>query len=203
MQKIDKHILVSSVLVVSESNPSRVLVVRNKKDLSKLAIPGGILEQGESVIDTAVRSLRDDTGLLLPSSALIPLTTLIVPNDGDSLWNSVFYSECSDSFDPFSAEASLDPHWSTFDELTMHGAYSQLNRETLSAYFKLKGIPSSAKGLANLDLKMSATIDLSDEPIQSVRESIKWALSSAIGNGLITGHSSAEVIEYSVDVSVS
>ena len=203
MQKIGIHVLVSTVLVVSESNPSRVLVVRHKKIPKMLVIPGGKSEQGESCLDTAVRELREETGVHLSSSALIPLTTLIEVEDGVSYWNSVYYSECLDTFDPISAETALDPHWTTLDELTEHGAYSSFNREVLSAYFKLKGIPSSAKNIANLELTVTATIDLADESVQSVKESIKWALSSAIGNGLITGHSSAEVIEYSSDVLVS
>lgn len=57
----EKH-FTASVIIVSEENPKRVLLVHHKKHNNWLQ-PGGHIEQFENPIETAIRETKEETGI--------------------------------------------------------------------------------------------------------------------------------------------
>lgn len=57
----EKH-FTASVWILNKSNPKKMLLVHHKK-LGKWQQPGGHIEQFENAIETAVREVKEETGL--------------------------------------------------------------------------------------------------------------------------------------------
>lgn len=134
------HILVSSGFITSKQNPNKVLVVRRKSNPQLIAIPGGKTDPAESSLDTVIREVLEETGVLLEKDKVVPLTVLIECENSKSYWDTVFYAEIDENTPLVTEEAVMDPHWVTFDELISKGAYPEFNKNCLLKLKEARGL---------------------------------------------------------------
>ena len=61
-------------VLIHESNGSgRVLATSRRNDNTQWGFPGGKVDPGESDVQAAVRELKEETGLTVPVSSLVPV----------------------------------------------------------------------------------------------------------------------------------
>jgi 8-oxo-dGTP diphosphatase len=83
---IDDHLLKYAV-IASENNDGNIFVRQHHR--TTWEIPGGRREQGETIEETALRELLEETGAL--KSSLIPVSEYSVTHEGKTTWGRLFF----------------------------------------------------------------------------------------------------------------
>lgn len=68
---MEKVILTNMCMILDEKHQRVVIQNRRKKDWSGYAFPGGHVEQGEAIVPSVIREMREETGLEIGKIQLI------------------------------------------------------------------------------------------------------------------------------------
>ena len=99
----------------------RVLMIRRGKAprLGQWSLPGGAQSVGETVFETAVREVREETGLAVEPTGIVTVVDAITPDaDGRVHFHYTLVevaAECAGG-DPVCADDALEACWATPDE---------------------------------------------------------------------------------------
>jgi len=79
--------IVPSANVIAVNNQGEILMIR-RTDNDNWAVPGGGMDLGESIIDTAVRETREETGIICEITGLVGIYTnprhvILYTNNGE------------------------------------------------------------------------------------------------------------------------
>ena len=85
-----KRIVLNGSLVIIENKDGKILMQKRTYPKGKWGLPGGLMELGESTVETAVREVREETNLTVENLKLLGVYsgkdfsgTLMI-NDGES-----------------------------------------------------------------------------------------------------------------------
>lgn len=118
------------VLVFNEID--EVLSASRRHRPEALGLPGGKVDEGESVVDAAMRELWGETGISLCHEDLIPLYS-----SGDGTGFGVHTFMCVKTIasnDIIQREPDILVQWVHHERLITESPFSQYNKEILDAY---------------------------------------------------------------------
>ena len=145
----------SSAIVIHEG---RYLLIRRGRPPAKdlFAFPGGRGEPGESPAETALRELREETGLEGEDPALF--ATYALPSDGGGYFLSVFLVRCRDVAGATALDDAIELGWFAAADIDAIGVPESVAEciARLETMRQSQGTPD--KGLAKPDdsaLKMA------------------------------------------------
>jgi 8-oxo-dGTP diphosphatase len=110
--------LIASTGLIFNEDKSMVLGVSRKDDKTKFGLPGGKVDEGETMYEALVRELKEETGL-----DVIKAVPIYFREDG--VYVTVVYLISEYSGDIYTEEVGV-VKWVTFEELK-HGAFSEYN----------------------------------------------------------------------------
>lgn len=117
-------VILTGTSVVVRNEGGQILFQR-RSDNGLWSLPGGMLEMGDSLEDTARREVFEEVGITVQSLALLgvvsgPECFYRYPN-GDEVWNVtvVFQSEPI-AQNPTAKDESLEARWSTFASMQLN-----------------------------------------------------------------------------------
>ena len=102
-----------TVLCLLHQNGQYLLQDRVKKDWQGFTLPGGHVEQGESIVDAVVREMKEETGLTIRNPRLCGVKHF--PIDGGRC--IVFLFEAKQYEGELSSSDEGKMHWINIDEL--------------------------------------------------------------------------------------
>lgn len=114
--------VVPSANVVVTDDAERVLVI-HRTDNGNWALPGGALDLGESLVQTAVREVREETGIDCEITGLVGIYTdpkhvILYTSDGEVRQEfSVLFTARAVGGEPTPSDESRDVVWVPRDEL--------------------------------------------------------------------------------------
>ncbi len=99
----------------------RVLLIRRGKAprLGQWSLPGGAQSVGETVFETAVREVREETGLEVVPTGIVTVVDAITPDaEGRVHYHYTLVEVAAESAagDPICADDALEACWATADE---------------------------------------------------------------------------------------
>ncbi|WP_109111430.1 NUDIX hydrolase [Azospirillum sp. TSO35-2] len=99
----------------------RVLLIRRGKAprLGQWSLPGGAQSVGETVFETAVREVREETGLAVVPTGIVTVVDAITPDDEGRVhfhYTLVEVAAESAEGEPVCADDALEACWATPDE---------------------------------------------------------------------------------------
>lgn len=121
-QAPDATSVVPSANVVVTDAAGRVLVI-HRTDNGNWALPGGALDLGESLVQTAVREVKEETGIDCEITGLVGIYTdpkhvILYTSDGEVRQEfSVLYTARAVGGEPTPSDESRDVVWVPRDEL--------------------------------------------------------------------------------------
>jgi 8-oxo-dGTP pyrophosphatase MutT (NUDIX family) len=114
--------IVPSANVVVTDDEGRVLVI-HRSDNDNWALPGGALDLGESLVETAVREVKEETGIDCEVTGLVGIYTdprhvILYTSNGEARQEfSVLYLARAVGGTPTPSDESRDVLWVTRDDL--------------------------------------------------------------------------------------
>ena len=78
---IQPSVELTNMVMVTDETTGRVLVQERVKSWKGLSFPGGHVEPGESFVDSAVREIKEETGLVLNSFSFRGIVTFLSDDD--------------------------------------------------------------------------------------------------------------------------
>jgi 8-oxo-dGTP pyrophosphatase MutT (NUDIX family) len=114
--------VVPSANVVVTDDAARVLVI-HRTDNGNWALPGGALDLGESLVQTAVREVKEETGIDCEITGLVGIYTdprhvILYTSDGEVRQEfSVLYTARATGGEPTPSDESRDVVWVPKDDL--------------------------------------------------------------------------------------
>lgn len=119
--------VVPSANVIVVDDDGRILLIR-RTDNDNWALPGGAMDLGESLTDTAVRETAEETGVQVQVTGLVGIFTdprhvILYTSDGEVRQEfSVVYTARPTGGEPTPSSESSEVHWvarDAIDSLTM------------------------------------------------------------------------------------
>jgi 8-oxo-dGTP pyrophosphatase MutT (NUDIX family) len=148
-QAPDATSVVPSANVVVTDDAARVLVI-HRTDNGNWALPGGALDLGESLVQTAVREVREETGIDCEITGLVGIYTdprhvILYTSDGEVRQEfSVLYTARAVGGEPTPSDESRDVVWVPRDELAALEPMDRSMRLRIGHY--LEGRPTPYLG---------------------------------------------------------
>lgn len=137
--------VVPSVNVVVLNDDGALLMIR-RSDNDNWALPGGGLELGESIAETAVREVKEETGVDCEVTGLVGIYTdpkhiILYTSNGEARQEfSILFTARATGGEPTPSAESKEVRWTTASDLptlTMH----QSQRLRLDHYSRFDGEP--------------------------------------------------------------
>jgi 8-oxo-dGTP pyrophosphatase MutT (NUDIX family) len=95
-------------------------------DIGKWEFPGGKVEKGDTLVDTVLREVREEVGLVVKTVMGFPVTELIL---GDQHWLGFSFLCLAETVDAKIQEPSkcMELQWLTFEEIQVLQAAGELS----------------------------------------------------------------------------
>lgn len=141
--------VVPSANVVVTDDAGRVLVI-HRTDNGNWALPGGALDLGESLVQTAVREVKEETGIDCEVTGLVGIYTdprhvIFYTSDGEARQEfSVLYTARATGGEPTPSDESRDVVWVPRSELAGLEPMDRSMRLRIGHY--LEGLPQPYLG---------------------------------------------------------
>lgn len=101
----------NSVLILSKSNPNKLIAVRRPEDQDKLCFPGGRQEFGENSIEGAIREVYEETGIILAPNNLVRLHSDYCVSQNINYWVTTYLTYIPENAEFNPHEEDLFPIW--------------------------------------------------------------------------------------------
>lgn len=134
---LERSLPKQAVCAIILSNLGVLSVTRKHSTL--LCLPGGKVDQGETLTEAMVREVHEETGISLDESKFTPvLGKLVLGDDSQDYYTTCFYytETITDSapFDkPWMIEEGIECKFVTVKQLLQEGIFSEYNEEALLA----------------------------------------------------------------------
>lgn len=117
-------------------NKNGILVVSRKEEISKFGMPGGKVEDNETILEAIIRETFEETGVILDSNNLIPIFEEYADKN-KIYWTTVFLS-FKENINPIQKEEGINPFF--VDETTFLGENAFFKEFNNMTFEKLKKI---------------------------------------------------------------
>lgn len=94
MERKNESVTLTSMCMIVEPSTGEVLVQKRTKNWLGCAFPGGHLEPGESVVDSVIREVREETGLTVRNLRLCGIKDWVDPAANERYLVFLFRTEC-------------------------------------------------------------------------------------------------------------
>ncbi|QEG23857.1 NUDIX domain-containing protein [Mariniblastus fucicola] len=110
---------VSADVVVFDSSTDSILLIQRKKDpfAGSWALPGGFMEMDEAADATAIRELKEETGLVVAQVEQIGAYSAVDRDPRGRVVTVAFMAEASTSESIAAADDAADAKWFPVDDL--------------------------------------------------------------------------------------
>ena len=107
---------ITNMVMVEDPDTGKVLVQNRLKSWCGISFPGGHVEPGESVYDSAVREVREETGLTVSDLKFCGVMHWFEKDTGD-WYIEYFYKTCSFSGELVPETEEGPVYWASLDEI--------------------------------------------------------------------------------------
>ncbi|HET8689161.1 MAG TPA: NUDIX hydrolase [Methanosarcina sp.] len=99
-----------AVCVLIVNNDAERLSVSRRNDTTRWGYPGGKVDKGESNLHAIIREVREETGITLDSTQLIPLYSgMCFGKDGNHFWTTTYlYGETINDISSYTPEEGIE-----------------------------------------------------------------------------------------------
>ena len=128
-------VLPQSACVLAFNGQGQILLVGRRDNPGLCCLPGGKVDPGESLVEAAVRELREETGLLVRAEDLLQVFRAPCRGDQDVPWydTALFAHPTPIREMPSSPEADVPARFGTVKELLLGSPFADYNQAALRA----------------------------------------------------------------------
>lgn len=120
----------NSVLILSETNPNKLIAVHRPEAQDQLCLPGGRQEiDDEDSIAGAIREVFEETGIVLEPEDLKPIHSGYCVSQGVNYWVTIYIAYLPEDTEFTTAEDNLFPHWIERDDFMKKTCYSSFYKK--------------------------------------------------------------------------
>ena len=107
-----------TVAVVARQNDRFLMVEERVRGEIRFNQPAGHLEDGESLVDAAVRECLEETAWQFEPEALVGIYRWRTPGNNDTFLRATFAGRCVAQLDDYTLDSDIvAAHWLTLDEI--------------------------------------------------------------------------------------
>jgi ADP-ribose pyrophosphatase len=138
-------------IVIAGAGPDRQVLLIRRSDCGQWAIPGGMVDPGETAPAALVRELREETGVDLAQMRPIVLARTFVddPRNTDHAWvcSTVALFRVSRQVEAIAGDDAVDARWFPLDDIDcLHHALVQAGGELYPAHLPLLTMATISAG---------------------------------------------------------
>jgi 8-oxo-dGTP diphosphatase len=129
---------VAAVGVVESPDKTKLLVIKRKYPPYGLAFPGGMMELGETIEETAIREVYEETGI---EGKPVGILNIISDPESDPRWHVVIIHvvmETNSNIEPKGNDDALSASWENIDSKELPSKLIKTCRSTLVDYIQWK-----------------------------------------------------------------
>lgn len=105
------------------------VVVVNRPGETTVGLPGGKVEQNEQPVETGLRELYEETGILLAVDDLYHVYSGICPGDVD--YHTDTFLAMWEGQIPGGSEPGIEPRWDSVSQLIFNSPFAQYNGKVI------------------------------------------------------------------------